>query len=630
MIYRIILDEGVAVSPAKIQEIRDLFDKFSDRIDSKHAAIRSAVLIKDFEKVYEILNPVINSLPMKVDTEWAVDLSNYIMACMETNRPAEAFGLITTYSEMVIPYLYARRDLLPRCLQSWSQILVRVKAGESLDKFRLARRLLEEAVQVMDTRRSGLFHKGERANFSDIHRGVLLDYLEVLVIINKTEGFSEEEKQSTHREIIKVFSFINPRSVLETRVSDSRLTPELRELEKAYNRVNDEILLLEHSNEKQELVRQQNELLEELKKSHPHYRSLSNIDARIEELHTKLDERSVFVQYAVLKFGIILLIVNNTSLNIEYVMLNTIKYRGINERLGNMLQGADLHTEREVELCKKITQELSKPLMQPLNNFLSSMNVEISDINLYISPDLSLPLFSISLLNDEGEWLLNKVKGVSNVLDLSHVVDPRIAKNRGTKIVIATLGSANDKAIGIARRKIKTWVTNPQIIHLELAGQVDEIDKLTYLCRVEHPSTVIVIGHGISDRNAGVLSGAVGIQGHTHTIWGEDFEKLEGFTDNLVLISCSAGSNYEEQIESSTGVLNNILSYNFSGLVLCRWDVNAQATFEILDIIINDITKKEVVGIADSLMKSQRELQKIEKWKSPVFWAGLEYWGPQP
>ncbi|MEB4783715.1 hypothetical protein P5G60_18405 [Paenibacillus jamilae] len=629
MIYRIILDEGIVVSPAKIQEILDLFEKFSERIDSKHAAIRSAVLKNDFEKVYELLNPVINIMSTEVDTEWAIDLSNYIMACMKTNRSAEASELITKYSEMVIPHLHARRDMLPRCLQSWSQILIGVKAEESFNRFRLARRLLEEAVQVMDTRRSGLFHKGERANFADFHRSVLLDYLEILVLINKTVGFSVEEKQSALKEILEVFIFISPRSVLETRVSDSRLTPELRELEKSYKRIYNEILLLEHSKEKQDLVRQQKEMLEELKKSHPYYRSLSNIDARIDELCTKLDERSVFVQYAVLKFGIIILIVNNTSINVEYVMLNTTKYRETAELLGNILQGTGPHTEKEEEFYEKITGELSRPLLQPLNNFLSSMTVEVSEITLSISPDLSLPLFSISLLNDRGEWLLNKVKGVRNVLDLSQVVGPRLAKNGGTKIVIATLGPANDKAIGIARRKIKTWVTNPQIIHLELAGQADEIDKLSYLCEEELPSTVIVIGHGISDRNAGMLSGAVGIQGHTHTIWGEDFEKLEEFTDNLVLISCSAGSNYEEQIESSTGVFNNILSYNFSGVVLCRWDVNAQATFEILDLLLDDITKKGGVSIAGSLIKSQRELMKIEKWKSPVFWAGLEYWGPQ-
>ncbi|TYP69485.1 hypothetical protein [Paenibacillus methanolicus] len=629
MIYRIILDEGVVISPAQKQDILDLFERFSDRIDSQHVSIRSAVLNNDFDKLYELLNPIINVLPTEVDTNWAINLSNYIMACIKTNRSEEASELITKYSEMVIPHLYVRKDMLTRCLQSWSQILIGSEVGESANKFHLARRLLEEAVQIMDARRSGLFHKGERANFSDFHRSVLLDYLEILVLINKTVGFSMEEKQSALKEILKVFTFISPRSVLETRVSDSRLTPELKELEKSFKRIYDEILLLEHSKEKQELVRQQNEMLAELKKCHPYYRSLSKIDARIDELHTKLDERSVFVQYAVLKFGIIVLIVNNTSINVEYLMLNATKYRETTKLLGSMLQGGEFHKEKEADFYGEITEELSRPLLEPLKNFISSMNIEMSEITLYISPDLSLPLFSLGLLRDRGEWLINKVRGVSNVLDLSQVVIPKVANTERTKVVIATLGSANDKAIGIARRKIKTWVTNPQIIHLELAGQADEFDKLSLLCEEELPSTVIVIGHGISDRNAGMLSGAVGIQGQAHTIWGEDFEKLEEFTDNIVLISCSAGSNYEEQIESSTGVLNNILSYEFSGVVLCRWDVNAQASFEILDLLLNNITTKGGQSIAESLIKGQRELMKVEKWKKPEFWAGLEYWGSQ-
>ncbi|WP_375104115.1 hypothetical protein ACDZ28_04500 [Paenibacillus sp. RS8] len=629
MIYRIILDGGIVLSPTKTQDIHELFEKFSERIDSQHAVTRSAVLENDFNKLYELLNPIICNLPSEIDTNWTINLSNYIMACMETNRTEEASELITKYAEIVIPHLYTRRDMLTRCLQSWSQILMSVNTGEFIDKIRLSRRLLEEAVQVMDARRSSLFHKGERANFSDYHRSVLLDYLEILVLINKTIGFSEEEKQSALKVILKVFNFISPRSVLETRLSDSRLTPELRELEKSYKRIYDEILLLDHSKEKQELVFQQKEMLEELKKSHPFYRSLSNIDTRIDDLYTKLDERSIFVQYAVLKFGIIILIVNNSSINVEYLMLNTKKYRESIVLLGNMLQSSGPYRELENEFYSEITEELSRPLLQPLNNFLSSMDLELSEITLYISPDLSLPMFSISLLNDRGEWLLNKVKAVSNVLDLSQVVSPRPAKTGRKKIVIATLGPGNDKAIGIARNKIKLWVANLNIIHLELAGQADELDKLSSLCEEEQPSAVIVIGHGISDRNAGMLSAAVGIQGQSHTIWGEDFERLEEFTDSLILISCSAGSNYEEQIESSTGVLNSILSYDFTGVVLCRWDVNALATFELLDVLLSDIMIKGEGNIATSLIKSQRDLMKIEKWKSPVFWAGLEYWGPQ-
>ncbi|WP_405117626.1 CHAT domain-containing protein [Paenibacillus sp. FSL H8-0317] len=626
MIQRIILDQGVVVSSVHKQDLTELFEKFSNRTDAHHVAIHSFILTDDFDKLYDLLNPIIYTFPTELDTNWAIHLSNYIMACIETDRSVEASELITKYSEMVIPHLLVRKDLLIRCLQSWSQILISVKV-EDLDGYHLTRRLLKVAVEIMDARRSGLFHKGERANFSDSHRSTLLDYLEILVLIYKGEGFSVEEKQSALQDLLEVFPYISPRSVLETRASDSNLTPELRELEKSYKRIYQEIIMLEHSKEKADLVHKQNEIVEELKKYHPYYRSLSITASSIADLYTELEDKSIFVQYAVLKFGVIVLIASNKKLDVEYVPLDTFKYKEAAKMLGNMLQDSYDYTKEEEELFSIFAESLSEPILIILNDFLASISMGMSEIALNISPDLSLPLFSVSLLNDRGEWLLNKVNGVSNVLDLSQVVNQRVVKKGNTKVVIVTLGSTKDKAIGIARNKIKDWITYPQIIHLELAGQEDEIDKLASLCEKETPSTVIVIGHGISDRNAGLLSGAVGIQGQSHTIWGEEFEKLQELTDNLILISCSAGSSYEEQIESSTGVLNSILSYDFSGVVLCRWDVNAQATFEILDFFLKDITNKGVVNIVDSLVTSQRKLMKIDKWKNPAFWAGLEYWG---
>lgn len=619
------------ISPQDQVEVQTFLQKFSQGMTTVAATVREALFTRDFEKVYASLSPVVYEQEYH-DAEWAVHVTNLILACGQTDRRSEGRSLIQTYADEVLQLLSKRQDSLPNLMLLWSQFLVDFdgETGDVVQRFGLARRLLRTAVDFVNDRRRSLHYRAERSHLAELHRDLYLQYIEVLAFITKVIDFTEEERTAATQDLIRSMTLVNPRSLLETRQYKAEISDELASLESEYLALFNEIAGLTQNDEhKEALVLRHNKIQRDLVSRHPHYMPLPTLsECSITDVQKALGEEELFIQYVVTRHGMVTLTMSRDNFFIDMALMPVPEFREAIRQLGRALQTMDNPTADTLGAIRGSCANLSEPIVKPLLKLLGSMPDRGSRSTIYVCPDLSLEMFSSNLFATDDAWMIEKIGRVVTVLDFAQLVErpqPDRAE-RQQRTLVATLGNERDHVVNKARSSLLKWAGRANLSHVDLRNNKREIATLIAECESLAPCTVVMIGHGIPDAAAGVLSGATGILGLKHTIWGDDLRQLANHTEHLILLSCSSGAPYQGQVETSTGVWSAVLAENFFGVILCRWDVNVNATLAILD---NVLTAQEVhsLPLSEALALAQRELIHSADWVHPFYWAGIEYWG---
>lgn len=632
VLQRALLDHLVLqkLTDADQATVLALFERFAPHVDQLAGAVRQAMLQNDYSSVYTLLHDTVYG-ETSHEGDWAEHLNNFIAACEVTGRRTEASNLICKYADEAVQLLSQRHDLLPRVLAFWSSLLILDGEEPMITRLRLARRLLASAVTLGDSRRESLKYRGERSHLADLHRDVVVKYVEVLAMIHECVDFTSTERESALEEIVQSLSRINARSIVESRRHRNLLTDDLVAAEREYSALFTEISgIKEDTVERRALVERYNALQAELQQRHPFFKAVPRLAKyHFMDYQAALRDGEVLAQYVLTDLGMVTIVVSSSTYRVRFTFTSSAAYRNSVNRLGASLQMASGPTDQDIVQVRALCEHLSKPIIEPILEVLRLLPDRGMNTKLYLCPDLSLSLFSSALLACEDGWLVEIVDGIVNVVDFSQLIERIDYKIKGTQTVTlaATLGSEADRAVNDARAKLHIW-TNQQLVEwIDLKNNNQDLKSLVEECRAISPGSVVLIGHGIIDANAGMLSGATSILGHKHTIWGDDLSVLAGLTDNLVLLSCSGGAPYEGQIESSTGVWNQVLSENFFGVVLCRWNVDVKASLELLERILSSRHRDPEIPMVTAMRSAQRTLSRTSGLMHPYYWAGLEYWG---
>lgn len=615
IIFRFIIDNNALFNDKKIK-IELLFDKWAPYI--KSGEINQCLIKGDNQTLYKYLHQKVAEFKIK-NSDWASMLTNLIGTCYKLNNLEEAVKLILLNYKEAIPLLTTRRDLRAQILLIWSELLYQnLTENNFIDIYNIILELLNIAADDVEYQRN-VFHKKERAYVGDKNRNVYLFYLEVLSALTKFKNIPIHESKY-REEVKKIIPKLLPRSIIEQKkynCSKNIVSTEFIELEQEYYNLFSEIQFKLNQNnvtekDKKKINRFQ-ELDEYLKMYHPYYKSLNNIeDYNLEQVKENLKPNDVLYQFIKTQHGIFTLILTNKKEFINFDFIESTEYQNINKNLEllsyNLINGIDNNFR---ECC----QFLSSIFYKDLLNYTKEHKID----KLYILSDSTIGFFSPNLVYYNDFWLIKNVKSINNIIDYNAITKEANNRVYNDVIIGKSFGKNSDSAILLTcewlNKKNKTDI-------IGITNLSDDIKDLTSICEKKNPKILILFAHGIMDANSNFQDGSIAIQGNNKSIKIETILNKCNSFQNLILISCRGGKSFINQIESSSGIWNNILEQPIHNIILCRWDVPVKSTLEILDIIIKYITE-ENCNLSEALIKAQVEVFGKYDFQE---WAGLEFW----
>lgn len=554
------------------------------------------------------------------DVTWVTHLANYIAICIQTDRLPEAREVIRRELDDALPVLNHREDIKALLLDSWAQVFI---GGGTADDIRMAEFLLDIAIQSVENKRNQIAFRTERASLADISRKIYKTYLDVQGLTLLAKDSSNEEQREAKIKNFQALNALALRSIIESS-DDSEVEyseverKELEEIAKQYRVIANEINRAAISNGITDIEEKAKEcmgLLAILKKRHPGYKALPFIDTiSPEEIVGSLNEGEVAYQYIQTRFGFSYFIADNKEWDTGFVLTEVGRISKVLKTLAYFLQSFGEHSS--INNIEDIYYKLSKAIHRPLIAKMKSCKIN----KLYICPDMSIPLYSSNLIRNDSGWLVEQVDSIVNILGFSRLVKRDDLKGNCLKnSLVITLGE-NDNQLRTARIWVEQNKETLQLVH------ADDLNKnfkdIKTIAEEMRPSTIVIIGHGVSDPLGSSLSGAMYIETNNGAIWTEDLMDIKQYTSNIVLLTCSSGTPQQGKVESGAGVWNGMMRVGLEGTVLCRWDVDVKSSINIID----NLFKSQKIQLSEGLICGQRETLKVNKWKHPFYWAALEYW----
>jgi CHAT domain-containing protein len=559
-----------------------------------------------WEDLYFLLSKYISQ--NKYDSEWAGDFWHYIQAAFQTGRRKEAVDLILNNYNKLIKALEGRKNLRPLILSSMSQMVFLEK------HLNLTKQLLDKAVYDMELQRSQFFHREERAAFLDNNRDIYSDHTVITVALS-----SEQSIQPV--ELLKVMNRVTVRSLVESRNIIEQPSPELFKIEKEYQN------LLKHYIQTsakgirfQPMTNSDLEYLKEVQdtllKNHPFYRSLPLIDFLSErQLQEKINEDEILYQVVIGKFFSAYMIVTTNEISFNILPIDREKIiRHVKIVSDYMSLNHKYHTNPTDKVNDSI-EILSKGLFSALSDYLAKNRKR----RIFICKDVSLGMFSSSLIKLNKKWLFECVDSIHNILSPVELMNRTALTDSKYKVNLFLFGPNTDSAIS----KIATWQKredNKQSVFLDTLDMQNaeaEIERLQNLS----PYIAFIAGHGVHDTNR--QSGAIFIYGKKELILARDLNPIFKTCKVAIVLSCSSGTPVTIQPEKSEGIWAGILGSGVKRALLCTWDVDAKTTLGIIDYLLSNDHSK----FSSILCDVKRGMVRNDQYSNPYFWGGFEYWG---
>ncbi len=549
-------------------------------------------------------------------SEWGLDFYNYNLASSRLNKLD--LNLIMNNVQNLVTALATRIDVRAKLLYGLSDILFKYKLSEDTfqQKYEACLKLLIVSVEDTEEKRKQFTNSYERAFLSDEYRKTYKLYLTINLFLYKLKlYFPSEEKMVLN--MVNTFDYLSPRTIKEKKENllDTNLTEEIKELEKEYKILYDELSLFSLNSSKEAYLTKEYEekshrymrLKKILEKQHPVYKKDTNFEfIPIPFIQKFLKEDEIYYQYVDTGFSVASLVITKEFINIDLNEHNKLD-KDINI-LATELQNFEKSSNYDINEVHNLYFQLSKKYFGLLLNIYASHKYK----KIYINPDLTKPLLSSNLIRLEDNWLIEEVDFIVNVTSKNYFLNR--GERKKTNFKIANIGKVSDKQM---KETIK-WINQDEYRKNIFIKDIEtNLDNIT----LTKEDSLLIVSHGVQGNFDNNTTGSLQIDGakKSYTI---DELKFINDLDCIYFLTCSSGSVSVGEHETSNSILNSILSKKINSAILCKWDVFLDVSLEISDKFI---TLSENKSIEFALNQALVDTLK-SKWKHPVYWAGIEIW----
>lgn len=618
-----ILEEGLNIIGRFFSDNSEII-KSKDKVHICSALSRLSIYNKSLEFVASFisnsLDELIDRLNKKIhnygqkDIEWAGNLTNLIGAYIKRKEKEKAANLIIeNYNELIEAYK-ARMDLRYKAVTNWAEILFFTKTPNK-QNYEIIINLIKVAINDIENKRN-IFHKGERAVIGDISKKIYRMYIEVVTLMANIPEVKTITEEEYIKEIEKCVNMLSLRSVIEQKKYNMNKTVDkvTFDKEREYLTLVEEYNILYKKTEGESIYLNDmgfkiEELLNYLKLNHPHYKALPNAgEIGFNEIKKSLKDKELFYQYMKLNIMNIEIIITNSIVNIRYQLIDS---EELEANLKNLNEGVYKDNVDIEENIRIISKYFGKELIE----YSKEHEVE----RIYVMPDLSLGVYNLNMCNYDGEFLMDKVKSIINILDYDVIKTERYSLHCD-KIANRIFGNERDYNLKLINDFLENNIDEKFYV---IENMDDSIDTLTKYINEKNVNSVFLYGHGINDPNGECLGGALGIQGKRELIRINNIIEQMSIVQNIVLISCRGGVPLNSDLESSTGSWAELFEAFNGNIVICRWDVNTKASIFIMEKMINYIRQYKL-RLDEALTLSIRDAR--DKYGNSVYWAGIEFW----
>ncbi|MFL0405407.1 hypothetical protein ACH0BP_27635 [Bacillus nitratireducens] len=615
--------------------VRNLFvsfkRKFTSSVNEKDnkilLEIESLLSLGQWEEANLLLENVLVDNVLN-DVNDATNMVNYITTLLKIGEEKKACSLIKHKSNDILKLFQYRLDHRWRVCYQFAQVVFNgyfIEGNGRDEELIFIRDLLNTAIADIEVQRSGIFHMQERAAFSEGTKEVYKFFLDIILLMEKSKGLSEQDRMELHKEIIDIVFLLSPRAVVEKKLSKKEMSKQASEKAKEYFQLYDEMLRLTPDIGTEEYInksRRFEELKNYLIKEHPSFKSmflLEKINLSILQRNLRED---VFYQYCLTSNGVVSVLVTKDSYQLDYYVGDNNRLNSELKLLGEKLSFSEDRKEIELKEIKQQCTEFSKILF---NNLINYIRKSEEPLNIVVCPDMSIPYFTTSLVRDEIGWMIRKIKKLTHVLSPNEFKYRVTTKNGDLKNNIISIGSkvnGNDKAIPIAQ----SWLTSNQnkfSSYIEDFG--DNYEILYEKLNAAKPTLFVFISHGIEESGEKrIASGAVRILGPNKNYLGSEFlEGVASKVQTIFLLTCQSGQPIVHNTQSEDSVWRSVVSQNCNS-ILCRWDVGVEPGLMVVEELINE---KKSEDISTLLIDAQKKLLESQSHSIPSDWACFEFWG---
>lgn len=622
------IEEGINVISKFISECMDKslqvdaenWKVMALKVDKYNSNLMRAILIQKYnsEKYLEKLKRDIEECS-NIDTNWAENVINVVAIYAKKGMTSDALKFINMYGKNTIKLLEKRMDIRFQVLYDWAVICF--SSLDERNNLYQALNYIEIAYQDIEEKRR-VSHREERGSIGAQSNKILKLHLDICCTILNFESTNCGVQLYLESRIDEIVSKLSPRSIVEQKnyYNTQYDVAAAKKLEEKYNVINEEYKLLIKNGADigtiSEKAKASQEILEILKKTHPHFAELKTYTPpSVEEIQCILKKREILYQNILTKYGVIEIVISSN---------NVIRsYRGIDKKKSDVSVLSKEFSEAmqgqrniDSETLHSDIYNISKIIAESLISYVCDNEVD----RIFYLPDYELNMFPASLISTDKFSLIENVQSIVNILDYTSILE----FNRNVKmdgVINRCVGNEADSEIHIISKYLKSVKMD---CFMNLDNKSDDISNIRKAME-EHSqfNAVAIYGHGISDPIAGKLDGARGIEGKNHIFALSDL--IDGLESKIfILISCRAGTPNNMTAEESCGTWATLLEKFRGTIVCCKWDVYTNKTVEFLKrffelSLLDDKTLDNAINIVQREMKQKYPHE-------PQYWAGIEIW----
>lgn len=605
----------------------DFFNKFFRRLTPTNVnqnEIYQYIYDEDWDSVCNLLGYNVYNTN-DYTSQWALDFHHYVQATAKSTKLEIDFELIFKNIDNLINALIMRKDQRPKLLYSIAYIIfMKINKKHTLEeRWKTSLKLLSVSIQDLEEKRKKLKNTYERAFISDENKMIYKLFLVNNIVLFKANLYMQDnEKIRILENILNGFDYLSLRTQKEKKInkSEAKITPELKDIERKYLQLIDDLSQYSTKNfkdafrdkeyeEKSNLYSKLRQILEE---QHPSYMNDSYYnEIPITVLQSKMMDDEIYYQYIEMEMFVCYLVVTKDFIDFNLIN-NKSKFDKKNvEKLAYEIQELTLSTKYNIQKIENIYYDLSLYYFEPLTIHIVKHNFK----KVYINHDLSLPFISSNLIRLNDTWLINKVDSIVNLINRQYFLDRKLTKK--SKFSLVNLGKKSNKQF----IETNEWIERSELRQqLKIEDFENNINNISIKVNNNKTNSLLIVSHGNQGTKQNILTGALSIEGQKKTYVIDDFKFIDEL-ECIFFLSCSGGSVSIGEIETSSSLINSILSKKINSVVLCRWDVFLKPSLEIIEKILElDNNIEEALNLAiKSYLKQNKELH-------PAFWAGMEVW----